>query len=484
MRNYIIIFVSLVLCCNKSCNLFAQVTPLCANAYSIDNARLTTSKSELTWFSNAKFGLFIHWGLYSQAGGVWKGKPTNGGEHFMLYERIPIKEYARIANDFNPVGFNADQWVKTAKDAGMKYIVITTKHHDGFAMYDSQCCDYNIVKKSPFKRDPLNELSIACKKEGIKLGFYYSLGRDWQDPDVPTNWPQKAGRSNTWDYPDEDAKVLSAYIERKVKPQLKELLTNYGDIAMLWFDTPELVSKQQSQEIRALIHSFWPNCLINDRIGNDLGDYKITEQEFMPNINNNPWEACMTMGKNWGYNRFDTVYKSPEMIVRHLVDVVSKGGNLLLNVGPTGKGLFPKESSLIFQSLHDWLKLNGEAIYGSHPWKVYGENLSKITVQQKDTIDNTLHDLVYDGTPKENTTDLRFTVKNNTLYVFARSIKEKSFVVKSISIKDSIKKIALIGYRGTVIWKRVKDGLQIYMPLRPVGQIPVYVFKIETNSVR
>lgn len=148
---------------------------------------------------------------------MWNGKPSRGGEHFMLYERIPLKEYAKLADRFNPTAFDAEQWVKTAKRAGMKYLVITTKHHEGFAMFDSPCSNYDIVDCTPFGRDPIKELADACHKEGIRLGFYYSLGRDWEDPDVPTNWPQKGGRSNTWDYPDEDGKNLAAYLERKVK---------------------------------------------------------------------------------------------------------------------------------------------------------------------------------------------------------------------------------------------------------------------------
>ena len=197
-------------------------------------------KEDMKWFTDAKFGMFIHWGLYSQTAGDWKGHPTKGGEHFMLYERIPVKEYALIANDFNPTEFNARKWVKTAKEAGMKYIVITSKHHDGFAMYHSACSDYNIVTRTPFARDPMKELADECRKQGLKFGFYYSLGRDWEDPDVPTNWPTKAGRSNTWDFPDEDNKNLQAYIDRKVLPQLTELLTNYGEIAMMLYPLNKL----------------------------------------------------------------------------------------------------------------------------------------------------------------------------------------------------------------------------------------------------
>ena len=328
-----------------------------ANAQPAD----TTS---LAWFRDAKFGLFLHWGLYSQTAGDWKGHPAQGGEHFMLYERIPLKEYARIADDFNPTEFDARKWAKDARRAGMRYVIITSKHHDGFAMYDSKCSDYNIVKCTPWGKDPMKELAEACRKEGLKFGFYYSLGRDWEDPDVPTNWPVKAGRSNTWDYPDEDAKQLPAYMKRKVIPQLKELLTQYGRIDFLWFDTPELTTKEMSREIRQLIHSLQPQCLINSRIGNGMGDYSIVEQKLTNQIDNRPWEVCLTMGKNWCYNRHDTVYKKPDVMIRHLADIVSKGGNLLLNIGPDGKGRFPTLTRPGMEAFHQWLKTNGEAMTG------------------------------------------------------------------------------------------------------------------------
>lgn len=435
-----------------------------------------TSNGEIESFRNDKFGLFIHWGLYSQTAGEWKGKPSRGGEHFMLYERIPLNEYAKIADDFNPVNFDAKEWVREAKRAGMKYIVYTTKHHDGFAMYDSKCSDYNIVKKTPYGKDPLKELATACKKEGIKLGLYYSLGRDWEDPDVPTNWPEKAGRSNTWDYPDEDAKVLSRYIERKVKPQLKELLTGYGDIAMMWFDTPELVTKEQSRELRTLINSIQPNCIINNRIGNGIGDYAIVEQRLMDKIDNRAWEACITMGRNWGYNQFDTIYKSPEELIRHLVDIVSKGGNLLLNIGPTGKGNFPELTKPGLEAYHKWLKANGEAIYGSRPWSVFGENLSDISVE---AVEKDFHDAEFDGTPKERIPDIRFTSKGKVVYAIARDVTEKNYTIKSINKEYKVKSVKLLENGKAVKWSQTDQGLNVEFNWVGKTQYPIYVLKIE-----
>lgn len=432
-------------------------------------------QSSLIWFQNAKCGLFLHWGLYSQTAGEWNGHPTSNGEHFMLYERIPLKEYAKIGQAFNPVHFRAIDWVRKAKRAGLKYLIVTAKHHDGFAMYKSSCSNYNIVKCTPFGRDPMKELIVACRKEGLKFGFYYSLGRDWEDPDVPTNWPVKAGRSNTWDYPNEDIKQLSRYIARKVLPQLTELLTNYGKIDFIWFDTPELVTKIQSENILSLIRKLQPQCLVNKRIGNGLGDYSIIEQKLTNKINNKPWEACITMGKNWCYNRYDTVYKEPDIMLRHLTDIVSKGGNLLLNIGPDNMGDFPRRSEVILNVFHQWLGRYGEAIYGTRPWRTYGENLCDMVEK---AIDNKpFHDAVYDNTPHSRTPDIRYTMKGNYIYIIVRNVTPRKFLLKSFVNSDRIQKISLIGSHEKIRWKLSDNGLQIDL-LHVSEQFPIYVLKV------
>lgn len=433
----------------------------------------------LRWFQDAKFGMFIHWGLYSHTAGEWKGRPYKGGEHFMLYERIPLKEYARIASDFNPTEFNARRWTKTARKAGMKYMIITSKHHDGFAMYDSKCSDYDIVDRTPFARDPMLELAEACRKEGLKFGFYYSLGRDWEDPDVPTNWPEKGGRSNTWDYPDEDSKNLNAYIERKVKPQLRELLTQYGKIDFIWFDTPELVTSEQSSEIRSLIHSIQKECLINSRIGNGFGDYGIIEQKLADRIDLKPWEACITIGRNWGYNRYDTIYKSPDILIRHLTDIVSKGGNLLLNIGPDSRGLFPKQADSRLKAIGRWLDIYGEAVYGTRPWIVYGEKLDK---NDKERIDETeFHDAVFDGTPQDIIPDFRYTCTSDAVYVIVRNVKSDSFVLKSFTPAMEISSVVCLKNNKPVKWKLDGDGLNIEMK-KATEKNSIYVLKVSLKK--
>jgi len=323
----------------------------------------------LQWWSEARFGMFIHWGLYAQDGCFWKGQDGQS-EHMMLKLQIPIAEYAKIADAFNPVKFDAAEWVGIAKAAGMKYLILTSKHHDGFAMYDSPSDGYNIVKRTPFQRDPVRELAAACRQQNVKFGVYYSLGRDWHDPDVPTGSPGSkkfppGSRSNTWDFPDEGKKDFSKYFERKVKPQVRELLTQYGPMAVLWFDTPEKISPAQSRELLAMIHRLQPDCIVNARVGNRLGDYTVEEQAIPADGNPLPWESCITLNRHWGFKKNDSDWKPATELVRNLVDIASKGGNFLLNVGPTGEGVIPQPSVERLREVGQWMQVNGEAIYGT-----------------------------------------------------------------------------------------------------------------------
>jgi alpha-L-fucosidase len=335
-----------------------------------DGQKLVGAESQaaarrLQWWSEARFGMFIHWGLYAQDGCFWNGQDGKT-EHMMRHLQIPIAEHEKIAAVFNPVKFSADDWVSAAKSAGMKYMVITSKHHDGFAMFESPSNDYNIVKRTPWKRDAIRELAEACRKQGLKFGVYYSLGRDWHDPDVPTSVKADGNRrSNTWDFPDEDKKDFSKYFERKVKPQVRELLTQYGPIAVMWFDTPERISKVQSEELVAMIRKLQPECIINARVGNRLGDYAVQEQKIPEGGDPQPWETCMTLNRHWGYHKLDENWKPTETLVRNLIDITSKGGNFLLNVGPTGEGVIPAPSIERLREVGEWMRVNGEAIYGT-----------------------------------------------------------------------------------------------------------------------
>ena len=438
----------------------------------------------MEWWKDAKFGMFMHWGLYSKTAGYWDGRKAKGKEHFMLYERIPWKEYGKIAEDFNPIHYDPEKWVLIAKEAGMKYIIITAKHHDGFAMFDSPSSDYNIVKWTPYGKDPMKALVEACRKYDMKFGFYYSLGRDWQDPDVPTNWPEKAGRSNTWDFPDEDIKVFNNYFERKAKPQIKELLTQYGEIDIMWFDTPELISEAESKELRAFILDLQRNCIINSRIGNNEGDYLVTEQEIVKKTLDKPWEACITMSGNWGYVAYDTLYKSSELMTRQLLEIVSKGGNLLLNNGPTPEGEITPQASDRLADLGNWMDKNYEGVYGASPWKIQNELLSDVKpkeVVQKAETKNTMKDAENDATSKLIFPEAIFTTKEGYLYAYVASTTQKNVVLKSLAGNQGlkVKSIEMLGAKSEVIWEQSADGLKLQMPTYSEKDVPITGFKIE-----
>ena len=319
----------------------------------------------MAWWREAKFGMFIHWGLYAVPAGVWKGQEIPGiGEWIMKRAAIPVKEYEELAPQFNPTRFNAEEWVKTAKSAGMKYIVITAKHHDGFAMYDSTASDYNIVKATPFHRDPMKELAAACRKEGLHLCFYYSHARDWHEPDAP---------DNNWDFPDESRKDFARYFEAKAKPQVRELLRQYGPIGLMWFDTPIKISEEQSKDLAALVHTLQPKCLVSGRVGHGAGDYEQMGDNKIPSsAPEGPWETPATINDTWGFKKNDQNWKSVDALVFKLADIVSKGGNYLLNVGPTAEGLIPQPSVDRLAAVGRWLKVNGESIYGAGPTPLRG----------------------------------------------------------------------------------------------------------------
>jgi alpha-L-fucosidase len=317
------------------------------------------SEEERTkWFRHDKFGMFVHWGLYSIPAGEWKGKQIPGiGEWIMNRARIPVTEYEQLAKLFNPVEFNAEQWVKVAKDAGIKYIVITSKHHDGFAMYHSKVSKYNVVDATPFGRDPMTELAQACKKEGVRFCFYYSQDQDWHEPD---------GTGNSWDWPDESKKNFTKYFNEKAVPQVKEILTQYGPIGLIWFDTPRKISREQSVELTKLVHQLQPACLVNSRVGNDIGDYKSVGDSEIPRTPlHQAWETCVSLNNTWGYKKDDTDWKSPKVVIHKLVKVVSKGGNYLLNVGPTAQGIIPEGSVKVLQEVGRWMDKNSESVYGT-----------------------------------------------------------------------------------------------------------------------
>lgn len=321
-------------------------------------AQNPTAEERLKWWTDARFGMFIHWGIYSVPAGQWNGAPVNGlGEWIMFRGRIPVRDYEKLASQFNPVKFNADEWVAIAKNAGMKYITITSKHHDGFAMYGSKTSKYNIVDATPYHHDAIKDLAAACQRAGLKLCFYYSQTQDWHEPD---------GIGNNWDFPDDAKKNFQSYYDQKVIPQVRELLTNYGPIGLIWFDTPRNITKQQSKQLADLVHELQPNCLVSGRVGNNMGDYDSAgDNQISVGTVKRPWETPVTMNDTWGFRKDDDRWKSPTVLIQQLATASSRGGNYLLNVGPTSEGVIPPPSVERLAEVGKWTKANGESIYAT-----------------------------------------------------------------------------------------------------------------------
>lgn len=321
-------------------------------------SKLNADSPKAAYFKQSKFAMFVHWGLYSHLGGVWQDKTYHGiTEWLMCTAKISAEDYAKVAGDFNPSEFNAADFVATAKNAGMKYIIVTAKHHEGFAMFKS-VDKFNVVDATPFKRDIMAELAEECQRQDIGLGFYYSQFQDWQ-------------AYNRWDPALENAD-FDKYFREKCIPQITELLTNYGKLALIWFDTPGKMTLEQSQEIVDLVHRLQPQALVNSRIGNGVGDYSSMNDNEVP-AKRIPglWECIRTSNNSWGYSAIDKDFCSAFEILQDLVHVVARGGTYMVNVGPDPLGNIPQPCRYALLETGKWLKKYGDqVIYSaeSSPW--------------------------------------------------------------------------------------------------------------------
>jgi len=316
------------------------------------------------YFKNAKYGMMIHFGLYSILAGEYKGQRmgTTIGEWIQSYFQIPKKEYEKLKDQFNPTEFNADEWVDTAIEAGMKYMVVTTKHHEGFALFHSKVDDFNVVDVTPFKRDIIKELADACKRKGLKFGIYYSQALDWREENAggwnaPFLNVEGMHWGNDWDFPDNSKKDYHEVFERKIKPQVIELLTNYGEIFSIWFDTPWTISAEESIELYNLVKKYQPDCLINSRIGNFPGikfDYTSFGDNEIPDEYKNGellFESACTLNDTWGFKHYDLNWKTPERIYEIKKHLNERNINYLLNIGPEPSGKFPKKAVEILKAV-------------------------------------------------------------------------------------------------------------------------------------
>lgn len=353
---------------------------------------METRDGRLAWWREARFGMFIHWGVYSGLGGTWQGMPVKGyAEHIQRMLKIPIPVYReQVAGKFNPKEFNADEWIRTAKEAGMGYFIITAKHHDGFAMYESKVSGYNIVQATPFKRDPMKELQAACRKHGVNFGFYYSHAFDWGDANAPGNdWDYDNpggdrllhGGRNWWESSPELLPKVRRYVDEKAIPQLLELIKNY-DPDILWFDTPHKLPDAENARIMKAVRGAKSTIVINGRLLRNCGDYAFTADrpaEFAPHAGD--WEGIPTTNESYGWNQNDNSHKPPEHFIRLLAKAAARGGNVLMNVGPMGSGKMDPKDIAILHGIGKWWQVNGESIRGTTrtplPVQAWGESTRK-----------------------------------------------------------------------------------------------------------
>jgi alpha-L-fucosidase len=406
------------------------------------NALSQKNPDRMKWWEEAKFGMFIHWGVYSVPAGVYNGKEINGiGEWIMNRGKIPVSEYKAYSSEFNPVKYDPEAWAKLAKEAGMKYLVITSKHHDGFALFDSKVTDWDIVDATPYGKDLLRPLAEACRKQGIKLGFYYSQAQDW-------NHPGGAASGGHWDEAQNGS--MDEYIENIAVPQVKEILENYGGLDILWWDTPTDMTKERAEKFLPIIADY-PNLITNNRLGGGYEGDTETPEQYVPATGypGRHWEVCMTMNDTWGYKSTDHNWKSTKTLLRTLVDIVSKGGNYLLNVGPTSEGLIPEPSIERLKEIGKWMNINGESLYG--------------------TVASPFHYLKWG----------RSTQKGNKLYLHVFDWPENQQL--SVPVLNKVKKAYLLAKpENTLKVKKRGSGNMVKLPVTaPDDHISVVVLELD-----
>ncbi|MEO9572292.1 MAG: alpha-L-fucosidase [Polaribacter sp.] len=436
-------------------------------------------------FKEAKLGMFIHWGLYSQAGGIWKGTKINNSpypgpkvaEWLMYAFKIPREEYKKLAKTFNPDKSFAKNIAKLAKDVGMKYIVITSKHHDGFSLFNSKSSAYNMVDATPYNADIIKELYDACLKEGIDFGVYYSHGNDWMDGTDGNYANVKKVNDSLGIYTHPTGKNLwnptknthKEYLQNKAYPQIKELLTLLPELRLIWFDGTGFVTEKQAFNFYKLVYDINPKVLVNRRVGYSFGDYLDAGDNKIPSASEKLekyWETCGTTNNSWGYKSYDKDWKSPKELLYYFVDILSKGGNYLLNIGPDGKGNVPETSAKNLREMGKWIHQNADAIYGTSRWKIPNEG------QEETLLEGTGHRAVKGFKRNFTSKDFWFTSKDNKVYVISLSNTEGDILIKSLRKGEgSVEQVKLLGSDKPLVWDQNKNGLKTTITSLPINSL-------------
>jgi alpha-L-fucosidase len=433
-------------------------------------------KAALQWFKDARFGMFIHWGLYSGAAGEWKGTRIKESsipgpkvaEWLMFKFQIPREEYAELAKQFNPDKSFAQNIARLAKDAGMKYVVITSKHHDGFALFDSKVSEYDMVDATPYQADVIKELYDAVLAEGLEFGVYYSHGNDWTDG-TDGNYKQVKNKNdelgvftsyqgkNLWD---PSTNTHSEYLQNKAFPQIAELINLLPKLRVLWFDGDGLITEEQAFNFYKLVYDMNPNILVNRRVGYDFGDYLDAGDNVIPSsedILDKHWETCGTTNNSWGYNDHDHDWKSTKELLYYFIDITSKGGNYLLNIGPDGNGQVPVESAKGLREMGEWVKTNSDAIFGTTRWTVQREG------QNETFLKGTGHRAEKGFVRKFTQNDFWFTARDKKVYVMSLVPPKGKVYIKSLRAGEGdIKTVELLGSDELRLnWNQTEDSLNI-----------------------
>ncbi|MGJ8678098.1 MAG: alpha-L-fucosidase [Akkermansiaceae bacterium] len=418
----------------------------------------------MDWYKKAKFGMFIHWGVYSKAAGSWNGVPIEEGqgpsvaEWIMFAFEISREEYKEYAKEFKPDKSFAANIAELAKKTGMTYVVLTAKHHDGFALYDSKHSDLDIKDTSDYDGDLVKELYDACRAEGLDFGVYYSHGRDWSEGTDSNYAKVKAYNDqfevhtrpngvNTWD---PSPHAYEDYLENKAYAQIAELIKLLPDLRLIWFDGDGLITEAQAFRFYKMVYDLNPHIVVSRRVGYNFGDYIDAGDNKTPAANelaSKHFETCGTANHSWGFKAQDNEWKSSNELLRKFLDIVSKGGNYLLNIGPDSKGTVPEPCVNSFLEMGAWVKLNADAIYGTTRWKTFNEGVEKNVTVSK---------------PSE----FWFSAKEDKVY--AMSLAPAGETAEIFSLNKSvgnITNIRLLGSKQNITWLQTEQKLTVDLPV-------------------